>query len=79
MGLSETQIKKFIRLINKTVISLKFYPNRFSDITSLYGFSKLTRRILIGKKYAIFYRVNKNQQIVQIGSLVQQKQVKVNF
>lgn len=55
LGLREAQINDFIKTINIAIKSLKLYPSRFADVSSVYDFKIPTRRILIGKKYSIFF------------------------
>ncbi|KRL81418.1 hypothetical protein FC57_GL000577 [Lactobacillus ultunensis DSM 16047] len=51
----------------------------YQDVSSIYHFSTPTYRITIGKKYAIFYRVNEKEKKVLIGSFFNNKQMKVDF
>lgn len=49
------------------------------EISALYHFHEHTYRILIGNKYAIFYRIDKKKYLILIGNIFQQRQMKLIF
>lgn len=51
----------------------------YENVASLYGFDKPTYRILIGKSFAIFYRINQEERTILIGNLFKQKQMHLYF
>ncbi|MDR0199906.1 MAG: type II toxin-antitoxin system RelE/ParE family toxin [Streptococcaceae bacterium] len=75
----EATIQRFVKIIYQGVNSLKTFPKRYADVSELYAFTEPTRRLLIGKSYAIFYRVNAEKSVVVIGSVFNQWQMKVKF
>ncbi|SET45077.1 hypothetical protein SAMN04487821_112110 [Enterococcus malodoratus] len=58
---------------------LKRFPEMYEDGTRLYGFDTPTYRILIGKSFAIFYRIDQKEQTVLIGNIFRQKLMKLLF
>ncbi|MBS6378006.1 MAG: type II toxin-antitoxin system RelE/ParE family toxin [Weissella confusa] len=79
IGLSETQIRKHVSTIQKAVKSLSYWPTRFEDVTNMYGFVEETRRIPIGKTYAIFYRIKTEERAVIVGRIYDRRRLKVDF
>ncbi|MBO1305342.1 type II toxin-antitoxin system RelE/ParE family toxin [Enterococcus sp. 669A] len=77
--LSEDIIKKFVHSIYSSINLLKLFPEMHEDVSHIYRFNEPTYRILIGKSFAIFYRLDKKHKIVQIGNLFKQKQMDVTF
>lgn len=79
LSLSQVKIQEYVEKIYEMVKSLKYFPNRYEDVTDLYGLKKHTRRILIGKEYAILYNVDLDQKTVYIGTIISQKQMYFKF
>ncbi|MFT9269783.1 MAG: type II toxin-antitoxin system RelE/ParE family toxin [Liquorilactobacillus nagelii] len=75
--LSDDKISEFVSSIYKSTEALKRYPYLAENVATKYGFNQPTYRVVIGKSYAFFYRVN--QKKVEIGSLYNTKQMKVSF
>ena len=69
--LSPETINKFVGNIQKSLELATVFPEMYEEVSSKYGFSVKTYRIVIGKSYAIFYRIDeKNNNIskpVEIG------------
>lgn len=79
LGFTDDQIKHYISLISKNIHLLSDFPFISQDVSSIYHFSVPTYRITIGKKYAIFYRVDEQKKTVMIGSFFSNKQMKIEF
>ncbi|GEK29374.1 hypothetical protein [Furfurilactobacillus siliginis] len=79
LQVEETTIDRFIGDIYHVVDSLRTFPLRFEDVSNKYGFDRATRRCLIGKKYAFFYRVDEEKRVVLIGKLYNQSQFELKF
>ncbi|WP_010054431.1 type II toxin-antitoxin system RelE/ParE family toxin [Carnobacterium maltaromaticum] len=76
---SDEKITKFVRSIYKSIELTKIFPEMHEEISRVYGFDKPTYRILIGKNYAIFYRIDKVQNKILVGNLYNQKQMQLDF
>lgn len=79
LQLPDAYIQRYTSLVSKSISLLHEFPSIYQDISSIYHFSTPTYRITIGKKYAIFYRVNEKEKKVLIGSFFNNKQMKVDF
>lgn len=79
LQLPANSIKKYVSLISKNINLLADYPYISEDISHLYHFTMPTYRITIGNQYCIFYRVDEKNKVVQIGSLYNSHQMKVEF
>ncbi|MDE1549299.1 type II toxin-antitoxin system RelE/ParE family toxin [Jeotgalibaca caeni] len=75
----ENQVNQFVQAIYKSIELIKIFPEMNEEVSLVYGFREPTYRILIGKSYAIFYRINKNENKILIGNLYKQKQMKLQF
>ena len=76
---SDEQIKKYISLISKNIQLLKDFPCISKDVISIYEFHVPTYRITIGKKYAIVYRIDDINKIIIVGSLLNNRQMRIEF
>lgn len=79
LQISDEKIEKFVRQIEKSFGMLKDFPKIGQDVTKLYGFTETTYRILIGQKYAIFYRIDEAEKTINIGSFYSNKQMRLKF
>lgn len=79
IGLTQTQISKYVRSIKKAVDSLSYWPQRFQNVTDEYGFVEETHRIPIGKTYAIFYRTKPKERIVIVGAIYDRRRLRVDI
>lgn len=79
LGFSEEKIKKFVKSIEQSLRMLNEFPEMYEEVSALYNLDSPTYRILIGKQYAIFYRINHFDKEVLIGSLFNQKQMRITF
>lgn len=79
LGFSDDTIQNYISLISKNIHLLSDFPFISQDVSSIYHFPIPTYRITIGKKYAIFYRVDAKRKIIMIGSFFSNKQMKIEF
>ncbi|AYW50222.1 type II toxin-antitoxin system RelE/ParE family toxin [Tetragenococcus halophilus] len=77
--LSEEKIRHFVQLIYQSLEQLKAFPEMYEEVSALYGLEKPTYRVLIGKTFAIFYRIDKKNSKILIGNFFKQKQMKVQF
>jgi plasmid stabilization system protein ParE len=78
-GIPAARIKRYVHTIFGAVSTLKTFPNRYQDVNELYHLQMPTRRIHIGKEYAIFCRVFPNQETIHIGKIFGLKQDKMTF
>lgn len=76
---SDEKISKFVRSIYKSIELTTIFPEMHEEISRVYGFNKPMYRILIGKNYAIFYRIDKEQNKILVGNLYNQKQMQLDF
>lgn len=79
LGMSEATIQRQLNLIESGIRPLQQNPEIYAEVSEVYDLKYPTRRIIIGKAYAIFYRVYPDKNIVLIGSLFHQKQMRVKF
>ena len=79
LKLSEVRIRSFVRSIYKSLQKLRKYPFLAPNVSDLYGFTVPTFRIVIGRSYAIFYRVNQKRQLIEVGAFFNTSQMKVLF
>lgn len=77
--ISSDHIAKFTTHIDKKISLLSQFPEMGQDITSLYGFSQQTYRILIGHSYELFYRIDYRNKIILVGSIHGTSQMKIKF
>lgn len=76
---SDEKISKFVRSIYKSIELTKIFPEMHEEISGIYSFDNPTYRILIGKNYAIFYRIDKVQNKILVGNFYNQKQMQLDF
>jgi len=76
---SDERINNFLQLIYSSTQMVKDFPFINEDVASTYGFNEPTYRILIGDRYALFYRVNEEDKIILVGNIFGQNQMKVRF
>lgn len=79
LGFSNKKVNSFVKSIESSIVNVRIYPFMHEDISSVYGFRKSTYRLIIGKHYAIYYRVNEARSMIEIGSIFTQKQLKLEF
>ena len=65
--------------LQKLFNNLQNNPEIYAEVSKKYNHKYPTGRILIGKAYAIFYRVYPEKNWVLIGSLFHQKQMRLKF
>lgn len=77
--LSSETINKFVGNIQKSLELATVFPEMYEEVSSKYGFSVKTYRIVIGKSYAIFYRIDEKNNNILVGRIFQSKQMKLEF
>ena len=77
--LSDEKIHQFVYAIYASLNQLKQFPEMYEDVARLYGFDTPTYRILIGKSFTIFYRIDQKERTVLIGNIFKQKLMKLLF
>ncbi|QXJ58975.1 type II toxin-antitoxin system RelE/ParE family toxin [Enterococcus raffinosus] len=77
--LTDEKITQFVHAIYHSLNRLKQFPEMYENVAGLYDFDKPTYRILIGKSFAIFYRINQEERTILIGNLFKQKQMHLYF
>lgn len=73
------QIEDYIALVNRNIRILASFPYIYQDVKDVYHFPVPTYKIPIGKRYAIFYRVDEKNKTIMIGSLFSNKQMLIEF
>lgn len=76
---TEEKISQFVRSIYKSIELTKKFPEMHEEISDIYQFDQPIYRILIGKNYAIFYRVDQLNQKILVGNFYNQKQMHIEF
>ena len=79
LGLSPESIKRFVSMIQKALQLTKTFPNMYEEVSEIYGMDTPTYRIVIGKSYALFYRIDHAKKEILVGRIFQSKQMKLNF
>jgi len=73
------KIKIFVQSIETSLRMVTEFPEMHEEVSDLYGLSSPTYRILIGKEYAIFYRLNHSKKEILVGSIFNQRQMRIDF
>ncbi|MGM0220120.1 type II toxin-antitoxin system RelE/ParE family toxin [Enterococcus sp. AZ126] len=76
---TDEKISTFIQSIYKSIELTKVFPNMHENVASIYNFKIPTYRMLIGKNYAIFYRINEHEKNILVGNIFHQKQMHITF
>jgi plasmid stabilization system protein ParE len=76
--LSPESIRRFVRTIQKALELTKTFPKMYEEVSQIYGMEEETYRLMIGKSYAIFYRINEEKKTIHVGQLFLQKQMKLD-
>jgi plasmid stabilization system protein ParE len=79
IGMSEATVAKQMKAIRIATELLEVFPEMYEDVSEKYGFDIPTRRIPIGDRYAIFYRIDDDNKLVIIGSMFNLLQMNVKF
>jgi plasmid stabilization system protein ParE len=77
--ISDATIERYVQKIFLAISSLKTFPNRYHDVSELYDLETPARRIIIGSRYTIFYRVFPNQETILVGKIFNFKQGNIEF
>lgn len=73
------KIRKFVQSIEASLRMVSEFPEMHEEVSSIYNLSELTYRILIGKQFALFYRLNHDKKEILVGSIFNQKQMRIGF
>jgi plasmid stabilization system protein ParE len=73
------KIRKFVQSIETSLRMVSEFPEMHEEVSSIYNLSELTYRILIGKQFALFYRLNHEKKEILVGSIFNQKQMRIGF
>ncbi|KWZ18488.1 hypothetical protein AS263_15490 [Enterococcus faecium] len=66
--------------LNKLSTELtKNFPTMHEEVSEIYGMDIPTYRIVIGKSYALFYRIDHEKKEILVGRIFQSKQMKLGF
>lgn len=68
---------QFVQAIYHSFNHLKQVPEMYENVADRYGFDRPIYRILIGKSFAIFYRIIQEEHTILIGNMFKQKQLKL--
>jgi plasmid stabilization system protein ParE len=77
--LSQSGIKRFVGAIQKSLELTKTFPTMYEEVSKIYGMKTTTYRIVIGKSYALFYRIDHEKKEILLGRIFQSKQMKLDF
>lgn len=77
--LSQASIKRFVGAIQKALELTKTFPKMYEEVSNIYGMDTSTYRIVIGKSYALFYRIAHEKKEIFVGRIFQFKQMKLDF
>ncbi len=77
--LSTATIKRFVGAIQKALELTKTFPKMYEEVSQIYGMDTPTYRIVIGKSYALFYRIDYEKKEILVGRIFQSKQMKLDF
>ena len=79
LDLSPESIKRFVGAIQKALELTKTFPKMYEEVSEIYGMDTPTYRIVIGKSYALFYRIDHEKKEIHVGRIFSQKQMKLDF
>lgn len=79
LKISDDHTKKFTTQIWKKIDLLFSFPRLGTNVTETYGFTQTTYRLTIGHRYAMFYRINTDKDIIIIGAIASSQQLKIDF
>ena len=77
--LPDEKIRQFVQAIYHSFNHLKQFPEMYENVADRYGFDRPTYQILIGKSFALFYRINQEEHSILIGNMFKQKQLKLQL
>ncbi|EOS7783857.1 type II toxin-antitoxin system RelE/ParE family toxin [Enterococcus hirae] len=73
LTLSPVSIKRFVGAIQKALELTKNFPTMHGEVSGIYGMNIPTYRIVIGKSYALFYRIDPERKEILVGRIFQSK------
>lgn len=73
------QIKIFIQSIETSLRMVTEFPEMHEEVSDIYGLTSPTYRILIGKEYAMFYRLDHRKKEILVGSIFNRRQMRLDF
>ncbi|HAD3920914.1 TPA_asm: type II toxin-antitoxin system RelE/ParE family toxin [Salmonella enterica subsp. enterica serovar Typhimurium] len=79
LALSPASIKRFVGAIQKALELTKNFPTMHEEVSEIYGMDIPTYRIVIGKSYALFYRIDHEKKEILVGRIFQSKQMKLGL
>ena len=79
LNFTPEKIKMFIQSIDRSLKAVRAFPEMHEEISEIYDLLVPTYRILIGKEYAIFYRLNHDEKKILVGGIFSQKQMRIHF
>lgn len=79
MGISQEKIQQFVTSIQRTLDLATVFLQMYEEVSDIYHFTQPTYRIVIGKSYALFYRMSEAKKEIYVGRLLQIKQFKAWF
>ena len=79
LGISQEKIQQFVTSIQRSLNLAAVFPQMYEEVSDIYPFNQPTYRIVIGKSYALFYRISEVKKEIYVGRIFQTKQFKVRF
>ncbi|WP_086445440.1 hypothetical protein [Candidatus Enterococcus lemimoniae] len=76
---TDEKITTFVQSIYKSIELTKIVPEMHEEISAIYNFNNPIYRILIGKNYAIFYRIDRSTTKIMLGNMYYQRQLHISF
>lgn len=79
LGISQEKIQQFVTSIQRALDLATVFLQMYEEVSDIYHFTQPTYRIVIGKSYALFYRMSEAKKEIYVGRLLQIKQFKARF
>ncbi|MEB7868693.1 type II toxin-antitoxin system RelE/ParE family toxin [Enterococcus faecium] len=79
LALSPASIKRFVGAIQEALELTKNFPTMHEEVSEIYGMDIPTYRIVIGKSYVLFYRIDHEKKEILVGRIFQSKQMKLGL
>ncbi|OQO71708.1 hypothetical protein BH744_13950 [Enterococcus villorum] len=68
-----------MRAIQKALELTQTFLTMYEEVSTNYRLDTPTFRIVIGKSYALFYRIGQKKKEIHVGRIFQSKQMKISF
>lgn len=79
LKIAPEKVAQFTNHIHYKINLLQEFPQMGTDVTKLYDLKTTTYRILIGKQYGIFYRIDGSHDVIVVGTIFSISQMRIKF